>query len=187
MPHVNILERDLAMLVVVDVQERMLGAITTSPAERIVQRIARLVEAARILDIPVLYTEQNPAGLGATDSRLAKLLGSAGKPIVKTTCSCWRDATFRVAIQATKREHVILCGLESHVCVQQTALDLLRVDYAPFVATDAVGSRDPGDMKAALDRMSQSGVVLSTSEALLFELVERCDHPRFKEILRLVK
>jgi nicotinamidase-related amidase len=187
MPHVNILERDLAVLVVVDVQERMLGAITTSPAERIIQRSARLIEAARILDIPVLYTEQNPKGIGATDPRLTTLLQPTGKLIQKTACSCWRQETFREALQATRREHVILCGLEAHVCIQQTALDLLRVDYVPFVATDAIGSRDLEDLTAAIDRMARAGVVLSTSEALLFELIERCDDPHFKEILRLVK
>lgn len=186
MPHVSVLESPLSVLVVVDVQEKMLAAVTTSP-DIVIGSIAKLISAAKVLDIPILYTEQNPAGLGRTDPALKDILASAHGPLVKTTCSCWRDENFRNALQQTRREHVILAGLETHVCIQQTALDLLRVDYAPFVAVDAVGSRRTQDMKTSLARMRQAGVTISTTEALIFELVERCDHPRFKDLLRLIK
>jgi len=187
MPHVNMLEASLAALVVIDVQEKMLAAISTSPRETLIGKISTLVRAASQLDIPVLYTEQYPQGLGRTDRALAAVLDGATGPLAKTTCSCWRDETFRNALQRTEREHVILVGLETHVCVQQTALDLMRVDYVPFVAIDAVGSRFGPDMEAAVERMRRAGVELSTTEAIIFELVERCDHPQFKDILKLVK
>lgn len=187
MPHVNMLEADLAALVIIDVQEKTLAAITTPSREALVKKISALIAAARHLNIPILFTEQYPQGLGTTIRELVGLLNGATGPIVKATCSCWRDEAFRNALQRTEREHVILAGLETHVCVQQTALDLLRVDYIPFVAIDAVASRFGPDMNASLDRMRRAGVELSTTESLLFELIERCDHPKFKDLLSLVK
>lgn len=187
MPHANMLEADLTALVVIDVQEKMLSAISSSQPEALVARMAVLVKTARLLDVPVIFTEQYPRGLGSTDAGLAETLAGATGPLEKSTCSCWRDEGFRAALQATEREHVILCGVETHVCIQQTALDLLRVDYVPFVPADAVGSRRPVDYQMGLDRMRSAGVVVSTVESLMFELIERCDHPRFKEFLKLVK
>lgn len=187
MPHTNILEASLAVLVVVDVQAKMLAAVTTSPREQITDKIRRLAGAAEVLNVPILYTEQYPQGLGPTHPDVKAHLASATGPIVKTTCSCWRDEGFRRALQRTDREHVILAGLEAHVCIQQTALDLLRVDYQVYAAADAIGSRFPGDLDLAIERMRHAGVEVSTTETLIFELVERCDHPKFKEILGLVK
>ncbi len=187
MSNLNILETDLAVLVVIDVQEKMLTAISTSPHDAILDKLRRLIEAAKILDIPIIYTEQYPKGIGRTDARVKGWLPSGLEPIEKTTCSCWRDEAFRNALQETRREHVILAGLESHVCVQQTALDLLRVDYATFLPIDAVGSRFAIDMNTAVERMRRAGVEVSTTEALIFDLIERCDHPKFKDILGLVK
>jgi nicotinamidase-related amidase len=187
MPNVNILEADLAALVVIDVQEKMLTAITTSPTDIILDKIRRLIGVAKVLDMPIVYTEQYPQGLGPTSTRLKEWLPAELRPVVKTTCSCWRDQSFRNALQATGREHVILAGLETHVCVQQTALDLLRVDYSVFVPVDAIGSRFPLDMNTSLERMRHAGVEISTTESLIFDLVERCDHPKFKDVLQLVK
>ncbi len=187
MPRVNFLEAQSAVLVVVDVQEKVLATVGSSPPDGIIDRIGRLIRAARILDLPVLHTEQYPAGLGPTDGRLKKALPAGSGPIVKSTCSCWRDEAFRIALQRTEREHVVLVGLETHVCIQQTALDLLRVDYVPFVAADAVGSRCESDFQTALERMRRAGAEVSSTEAIIFELVERCDHPKFKDILKVIK
>lgn len=187
MPSVNMLEADLAAVVVIDVQEKILAPITSSPPDVLVDKIRRLVGAARVLDVPILYTEQYPKGLGPTDVRVQALFPEDRRPLVKSACSCWRDAGFREVLQRTRREHVILTGLETHVCVQQTALDLIRVDYVPFVAADAVGSRTPEDREAAFDRMRQAGAAISTTESLIFELVERCDHPKFKAVLEFIK
>jgi nicotinamidase-related amidase len=187
MASTDMLEAQLAAVVVVDVQEKMLAAIGTSPAEQIIDQIRRLVGAAEVLGLPVIYTEQNPRGLGPTDPRVVAYLTSASGPLVKTTCSCWRDEKFSAALQRTAREHIVLVGLETHVCIQQTALDLMRVDYRVFVPADAVGSRSRQDMDVSLERLRRAGVVVSTAEALIFELIERCDHPKFKKILELVK
>ncbi len=187
MPHVNMLEANLAVLLIIDIQSKMLAAIGSSSQETILDKTRRLIGTAKVLDIPILLTEQNPQGIGSTDSRVQSWLPDDLSPIEKTTCSCWRDEKFKRALQATGREHVILAGLETHVCVQQTALDLLRVDYVPFLAADAVGSRTADDMKMSLERMRHAGVEVSTAEAIIFDLIERCDHPKFKEILKLVK
>jgi nicotinamidase-related amidase len=187
MPNVDILEADLAALVVVDVQEKMLAAIGSSPKDGIVEKTKRLIAAAQVLEIPILWTEQYPKGLGPTEPAVRKALPDGLAAIEKTTCSCWRDEAFRSALQSTGREHVILAGLETHVCIQQTALDLFRVDYSLFVAADAIGSRFESDHVSAVARMAHAGVQISSAEALLFELIERCDHPKFKEILKLVK
>lgn len=187
MSHSRLAESSLAVLVVIDVQEKILSAISSSPPDEIVAAQSRLIGAARILDIPVIYTEQYPKGLGPTDPRLMKRLVETTGPLVKNTCSCWRDESFRNALQRTEREHVILCGLEAHVCVQQTAMDLLRVDYGVFVPADSVGSRQASDMEMAFNRMRRAGVEITTTESMIFELVERCDHPKFKDILEIIK
>ena len=187
MPHPNMMEADLAVLVVIDVQEKMFPHIGSGSQEGILANLVRLIETARLLNIPILHTEQYPQGLGPTIEPIRAVLPPGQAPIVKSTCSCWRDEDFRRTLQRTEREHVIVAGVEAHVCVQQTALDLLRVDYIPFVPEDAVGSRRERDATVALARMIRAGVEVSTSESLIFELVERCDHPRFKDVLKLVK
>lgn len=187
MPHVNMIERDLAALVVVDVQEKMLAAISSDPPADIIERCIQLVRMAQVFDIPIFATEQYPKGLGPTDQRLRSALPESTRHFEKTTMSCWRDESFCEALQASGREHVIVCGLETHVCVQQTVLDLLRVDFVPFVPVNAVASRFDFDKAASLDRMRHAGAELTTAESLIFELVERCDHPKFKNILKLVK
>ncbi len=187
MPHTVMLEEKLAALVIVDVQEKMLQAIGTSPPQVILDKIMRLIGVAEVLGLPIIHTEQYPKGLGPTDAGLRRRLAGASPAIEKTTCSCWRDEPFRQALKRTEREQIIVAGLETHVCIQQTALDLLRVDYQVFVPVDAVGSRFKLDMDLSLDRMRAAGVVLSTVESLIFELIERCDHPKFKDVLKLVK
>ena len=103
------------------------------------------------------------------------------------TCSCWGDAPFRDRLTGSRRELVLLAGVESHVCVQQTAIDLLRVDFVPYVLADAVGSRKPFEKQIALERMRAAGAIVTTVEAMIFELVARCDIPAFKKILPVVK
>lgn len=187
MPHVNMLESPLAALVVVDMQAKFLDAITSDPPTDTIDRIGRLVAAARIFELPVFVTEQYPKGLGSTDKRVVKSLGEAAQRFEKTTMSCWRDGPFRAALKATGREQIILCGIEAHVCIQQTALDLIRMDYQVFVPVDSIASRFGRDKTAAVDRMRAAGAEIVSAEAVIFELVERCDHPRFKDVLKIVK
>lgn len=187
MPYTNILKANSAALVVIDVQEKMLSAITSSPVDGIIRKVIQMIEAAKLLDIPILWTEQYPKGIGPTDTRVTERMPADAKALEKVTCSAWRDEPFKLALQRSLREQIIIVGLETHVCIQQTAMDLLNVDYVPFIPVDAVGSRFTHDMNASLERMRRAGVEISSAESLMFELIERCDHPKFKDFLKIVK
>ena len=178
-------EIDLAVLVVVDMQQRMMPAVAN--ASQVTAAAGRMLRAAAVLGLPVLYTEQNPAGLGPTVPEIRSLLPAASGPIVKTTCSCWADEPFRERLRQSRREHVLLAGVETHVCIQQTALELLRVDYVVYVLADAVGSRRGVETETALSRLRDAGAIVTSVEAMMFELVRRCDVPTFKPLLEIVK
>ena len=144
----------------------------------------RLVRAARILDVPVFATEQYPQGLGPTVEPLAKLIPE--RP-AKTIFHCLGAPGIAEGLVAAGVKHVTLAGIEAHVCVAQTALELLRLGYLVQVPADAVGSRSAIDREFALRRLEHAGAVVTTTEATLFEWLGGSDHPRFKEVSALVK
>jgi nicotinamidase-related amidase len=172
-----------AVLVVVDMQVKLLPAI--HERERVVRECRRLVEAAKLLAVPILWAEQNPRGLGATDPALAAVL--PGSPLAKTTFSCLGDAEFRRRLSDLGRQQAILCGIEAHVCVAQTALDLLAQGYVVHVAADAVSSRTPENRQAGLDRVRSAGGVITSVEMCLFEMLGSAESPSFRDVLALVK
>lgn len=169
-------------LLVIDVQERLLPAIRDR--DRLVWNIRRLIDAAKILNVAVAATEQYPKGLGATAAVLAERLGPRTEKLMFSCRECtalvenWRQ---------TGIHRILLCGIETHVCVQQTALDLLGLGFRVYVATDAVGSRYECDYWTALRRMELSGAVLTTTESAMFEWCIRAGTPEFREISRLAK
>jgi nicotinamidase-related amidase len=169
-------------LLVVDVQEKLIRLIPG--ARRIEWNIARLVRGAKILQVPVLATEQYPKGLGPTTAELAALLGPVPAKIGFSCLSCG-EIVDRLA--ADDRPKVLLAGIESHVCIQQTALDLLASGRSVYVAVDAVGSRFAIDAQIALQRMQSSGATLTTTEAALFEWCEAAGTPEFKQISAMVR
>jgi len=169
-----------SVLCVIDVQERLVAAMPEG--DRVVARCGRLAEAARLLDVPALLTEQYPRGLGPTVPALATLLP---RPVEKMTFSCCGAADFAAAVPPGGV--AVLCGLETHVCVAQTAFDLLATGRDVFVAVDAVTSRHPVDHDVALRRLEAAGAVLTTSEAVLFEWCRTADHPRFQAVRQLVR
>lgn len=173
--------RDGALLVV-DLQERLVPAILDR--ERLLANALRMVRAAEILGVPRFATEQYPRGLGPTVPELAALLPD--RP-AKVTFHCCGAPGIVEGLAAAGARHVTLAGIEAHVCVAQTALELLRLGYRVQVPADAVGSRHRLDEEVALRRLEQAGVVVTTVEAALFEWTEGADHPRFKEISALVK
>jgi nicotinamidase-related amidase len=176
------LTADQGALLIIDVQEKLLKAI--DGAEQVLSRTLLLVEAAKILEVPVFATEQYPKGLGPTVEPLASLIPD--RP-AKLTFQCLGAPGIDEALASTGIRHVTLAGIETHVCVAQTALELLKLGYQVQVAVDAVGSRFAIDHDFALRRLETAGAVLSTSEAILFEWTETAGHPRFKEISALVK
>ena len=174
-----ILNRQRTTLVVVDVQEAFRNVIYGFTA--IVERCAVLVQGARILDLPILVTEQYPQGLGATVDELSIHL--EGIPRIEKTAF---SAVGASGFDLDGRDQVLICGIETHICVSQTVHQLLSNDVQVHVASDAVASRTAADRQAGLDRMSGSGAVLSSSEMALFELLERAGTDEFKAIQRLV-
>jgi nicotinamidase-related amidase len=178
----RLLDRNDTALLVIDVQQRIDGVMADQGHR---PRLAALVEACRALDVPVVATEQYPKGLGPTvDDLSARLPESA---IVKMTFSCAREPAAQQAIQATGRRQVIVTGIEAHVCVLQTVIDLLGDGLEVHVPHDAVNSRRPSDTQWALHRMSAAGAVITSTESALFELLERCGTDEFKAVSKLVK
>lgn len=177
------IQRKQSSLLVIDIQERL--ARTMTYREQIVKNTGQLIRVAGLLQIPVLTTEQYPAGLGSTVSELHTVL--SGTPIEKLSFSCAGDEGFLQALNTVHRKQVVLTGMEAHVCVAQTALDLLEHDYAVFVVKDAVCSQNTSDWKTAMERLQQAGAVLTTREAVIFEWLGRAGTDEFKQVLSILK
>lgn len=175
------------LLCVIDLQQRLLPAIARH--EQIVWNARRLLDAARVLDVQVVATEQYPEKLGATVEPLASLLPMpATSKLAFSAASCGELFSGQLSQLAEGGRHrALLCGVETHVCVQQTAFDLLAAGYQVLLAVDAIGTRNPHDHEIALRRMESSGVVLTTTEAAMFEWCREAGTPQFKQISQLVK
>lgn len=182
MSHPSRLTAQHAALLVVDVQEKLLTRIPGR--DRLIANTSRLIQGARLLDVPVLATEQYPKGLGPTEASLAALLPDRPDKTAFHCCACPRILE---ALHGLKIRHVTLAGIEAHICVAQTALELLTLGFIPQVAADAVASRSDFDRDVALDRIARAGGIISSTEAILFEWAETADHPRFKALSALVK
>jgi nicotinamidase-related amidase len=183
--HANVLDPRSTALLVVDVQERFRPVMTGF--EPMLAGCVRLVKAFRALDLPTLVTEQYPKGLGSTVPELREAL-APGLPIPdKTTFSSFGCAGLPEALRATGARCVLVCGIETHVCVNQSVHDLLAAGYGVHVAADAVESRRAADREAGLRKMERSGAVLTTCEMAAFELLRDARHPRFKEVQALFK
>ncbi|MCL2703317.1 MAG: hydrolase [Defluviitaleaceae bacterium] len=166
----------------IDLQERMMPAIHCQ--EEVIRKSCILARGARILDMPVLVTRQYPKGLGDTVPALAEALGEHDNTD-KTAFSCLGDDNgFKDKLT---QKNIVIAGVETHICVQQTALELIENGYNVFLAADCCGSRTEVDRGFALCRMEQAGVTVSTMESLLFEIMRSADHPARKAIQALVK
>lgn len=173
--------RDTGLLVI-DVQEKLTVKIPT--ADAVVRNTAFLIDAARLLDVPVVATEQYPKGLGPTVPELARRLPERPEKLAFSCCAVPAVVeTFRRAA----RPKVVLAGIETHVCVQQTALDLLAQGFQVALPVDAVGSRYAIDHETALRRLEKAGAIVTTAETIVFEWTGGADHPRFKEVSKLVQ
>jgi len=178
------LEIDQCCLVVVDIQGKL--AQLMADKETLFQNARILIQAARILEIPILWCQQVPQSLGPTVPEIAELL-SGVEPIDKASFSCAGHEPFNVQLESLARRQVLLCGIETHVCIYQTAMDLLAQDYDVTVVADAVSSRTPQNRQIALARLAAEGAAIASTEMVLFELLKTAQHPQFKPIARLVK
>jgi nicotinamidase-related amidase len=178
------LTRAHTALAVVDVQERLLPAIHEK--ERVVQNTLRLIGGAGVLQVPVFATEQYRKGLGPTVPEVAAAIPGFA-PIEKLAFSACGAPEFVAALKEKKVSDVVLCGIEAHVCVTQTCLDLLDAGFRVFAAADAISSRTPENCQLGLERMRTAGAAIVSTEMVLFELLEQAGTPAFKQILALVK
>ena len=178
------LEIERTSLVVVDVQGKL--AQLMFDKQELFKNIEILVRAARILNIPVLWCQQSPRSLGPTIEQIAQHLADLS-PIDKSSFSCCGNEEFVKKLHSLNCKHVLLCGIESHICVYQTAMDLLDRDYDVQVVADAVSSRTEQNKKIALRRIEWDGAAISTTEMALFELLATAEHEKFRDIARLVK
>ena len=177
------LRRVDALLLVVDVQERLLPSVRFGP--RVLERAAILARACSEMRVPIIATEQNPARLGLTPDPLKSALGEA--PVfAKMQFSAATPQVLR-EVESLARPSIVLCGLESHVCVLQSALDFIERGSRVFVARDAISSRRARDEDAAVERMRGAGAIITTVESALFEMLGTAEAPEFKSVLGLIK
>ena len=178
----ELMSRDDTALLVVDVQDKLIGSI--GGHQRIIWNIRRLIDGAKVLGVAVTATEQYPRGLGPTTAELAERLGDIPD---KLTFSCGGCPEIFTGFRDAGIFKVLVVGIEAHVCVQQTVLDLLADGFNVYVAVDAVGSRQEIDYRTALGRMDSAGATLTTTESALFEWCDVAGTPEFKQISTLVR
>ena len=181
----KILDISNSVLVVVDVQEAFRSAIPDFAL--ITSRIAMAVRGFTILDVPILVTEQYPKGLGHTAEEVSLSLPEGFGAIEKSTFSAYGEQAFVDRLAATNRKQVVLCGMETHICVSHTVQDLVSQAYDVHLLTDCLGSRFEHDRAAGISKMLAAGAVSSSTEMALFELMRDSKHPKFKDIQALVK
>ncbi|WP_372434302.1 isochorismatase family protein [Vibrio alginolyticus] len=172
-------------LIVVDVQGKLATLMHESDA--LIENITKLVKGAKALDLPILWLEQNPERLGPTAEPIREVLESTHLPITKYTFDGCKEATFNVAVENVKVDTWLVCGIESHICVYQTAVSLRQSGYRVELVTDCVSSRTAANKALALAKLTANGVVLTGLEMCLYEMVEDCRAPEFKDILALIK
>lgn len=179
-----LIEAGRSCLLVVDVQDKL--APTVDACQRVLANLAILIKAAQRLGVPTLVSEQYPKGLGGTVDEIAALVG-AQDVMDKVHFSCLGDDALARRLRGLDRSQVVVAGLEAHICVLQTALELIAEGRTVFVVADATSSRTPANHRAALDRLGAAGAGIVTTEMVVFEWLGRAGTPEFKELLEKIK
>ena len=178
------LNKDDVVIVIVDIQERL--AVAMDERQKVIANCLHLIEAAKLLGIPVLLTEQYPKGLGPTVSEIREAVPSY-RPIEKIMFSCCREPRFMEALSAAGNKKVILAGMETHVCVLQTCIGLLKEGYAVHIAGDSVCSRSKENFNFGSAFMRDAGAVITCTETVLFQLLEKAGTEEFRTISKRIK
>jgi len=178
------LSRTAAVLVIVDIQGNLAKAMFDK--ENLFANTVKLIRGFKVLNLPIIVTEQIPQKLGPTLPQIAAELDGV-KPIAKESFSCWNEINFKEQLESLPRRHVVLLGIETHVCVYQTALDLLANGYQVHLAADAVSSRTPENRQIGIDAMKTAGVHITSTEMVLFELLRTASDPKAKDFFKIVK
>ena len=182
--HPTILRPERSIVLVIDCQTKLWKVIEGKTA--LEKQIPALIEGARLLDVPVVVTEQYSKGLGATTARIKR--AAKGAPVIeKMNFSCFGEPAFVETIRDLDRDTLVITGVETHVCVLQTALDALALGYDVHVVEDGVGTRSELNHEVGLRRLSEAGAILTSVESVLFEWMERCDTDVFKSVQELIK
>lgn len=172
------------VLVVVDIQEKLFRAM--HGLDSLLTASEKMVKGANVLEIPILWTEQNPKGLGPTLENLAAIMNPKFR-VAKLSFSCCGEPEFMKLLSAQSRNQVLLMGIESHVCVYQTGMDLLNMGYEVQIVADAVSSRTIENRVIGIEKLKGSGAKITSAEMALFEMLKAAEGPKFKEMLKIVK
>lgn len=179
----NTINSENCMILIIDVQEKLVNMLNDTNVKTDAIKIAK---TAGIMNIPSIITEQYPKGLGSTISEIKEAIPNS-KYVEKTHFSALQEDGFKELIEASNKKQIILFGIETHICVLQTAFDLLNSGFEVFIVQNASGSRDIENKNAALRRLIHAGVQIVTTEMVLFELLKGSKHPNFKEVQSLIK
>jgi isochorismate hydrolase len=180
----KLLKPEKTALLIIDIQERILPVINNY--QSVIDNTLKLIKGFKVLGLPIYFTEQYPKGLGPTVRSILDELGDL-KPFDKMSFSCSGAGELFDEFKKKNLSQIVVCGIEAHVCVQQTVLDLVENNIRVNLAADAVSSRKELDYRTAIERMRHNGVEITTTESILFELLNVCGTPQFKEISKLVK
>jgi len=169
----------------VDVQDKLIDSI--HERERVIVNIKALVEVAHVLGLPVQVTEQ--AKLGSTVAEIREKLEGCDlyNPVVKEHFSCYRDDAFREILGEESPSNIILCGIEAHICVMQSALDLIADNYEVYLAVDAVSSHSKSDLEITVERLRSAGALVASTEMIIYELLKKAGTDEFRDVLPIVK
>lgn len=176
-----------SQLLVIDIQERLTSAMPVDVLENVIKNNNILLNAANELDIPVIHSEQYPKGLGNTLNAITEQLPESSTCVTKTSFACSDTEGFNELIAKQKRQQVIITGIESHICVLQSAIQLQRQGYVVHVVEDAICSRNKHNHKNAVARLRQSNIIVNNVESVLFEWLRDATHPKFKTLSKLIK
>jgi len=178
------LTTDKTAFLLIDVQGKL--AHSMHGKESLFKNLKKLVKGLRVLEIPILWTEQNPKGLVPTVPEIADLLPEI-QPMPKYSFSCHKAQDIRQALEALNRPNILVAGIETHVCVYQTVRDLVQAAYGVHLVADAVSSRTPENREIGLEKCKSIGAAVTSVETALFEILEVAEGARFKEILEIVR
>ncbi|MCG9695787.1 hydrolase [Shewanella sp. Isolate11] len=179
------LKAEQCVLVLVDVQGKLAQVVHQSDV--LIEKLATLITAAELFEIPILWLEQLPDKLGTTTPRLQELLSPKQQPITKAHFSAWQAEDFRESLIKHDRKQILITGIETHICVYQTCRDLLDNDFCVHIVSDGVSSRTLENKQLGIDMMTQYGALLTNCESLLFELQHQAQGERFKQLLKMIK
>jgi nicotinamidase-related amidase len=184
MSNEGLISREGTVLVIIDVQEKLFPLIFEK--EKILNNILKLIRFAKIINMPVVLTEQYPKGLGQTIPEIKEIIPEI-KPIEKVEFSCFGSEKFRLLLKDLRAKTLIISGIETHICVAQTSLEGLSSGYKICVISDATSSRKLEDKNVALERMRQSGIIVASTEMIIYELLRAAGTQEFREALKLIK